>query len=48
MPKNEIVRSRGEYPGEAGADWSYGATAKPEADEHRHKSAQWLQRPIAM
>ena len=36
MPKNEIVRSRGEYPGEAGADWSYGATAKPEADEHRH------------
>jgi hypothetical protein len=34
-PKNDIVRSRGAYPGEAGADWSYGATAKPEADEHR-------------
>jgi hypothetical protein len=37
-PKNDIVRSRGEYPGEAGADWSYGATAKPEADEHRHST----------
>ena len=36
MPKNDIVRSRGDYPGEAGANWSYGATAKPEADEHRH------------
>jgi hypothetical protein len=34
MPKNDIVRRRGEYPGEAGADWSFGATAKPEADEH--------------
>jgi hypothetical protein len=34
MPKNDIVRRRGDYPGEAGADWSYGATAKPEADEH--------------
>jgi hypothetical protein len=34
-PKNDIVKSRGDYPGEAGADWSYGATAKPEADEHR-------------
>ena len=34
MPKNDIVRKRGNYPGEAGADWSYGATAKPEADEH--------------
>src|SRR3954469_22257888 len=34
MPKNDIVRSRGDYPGEAGADWSYGATAKPEADEY--------------
>jgi hypothetical protein len=34
MPKNDVVRSRGKYPGEAGADWSYGATAKPEADEH--------------
>src|SRR4051794_13955687 len=34
QPKNDIVRSRGEYPGEAGADWSFGATAKPEADEH--------------
>jgi len=33
-PKNDIVRRRGDYPGEAGADWSYGATAKPEADEH--------------
>jgi hypothetical protein len=41
QPKNDIVRSRGEYPGEAGADWSFGATAKPEADEHygRQKSA---------
>ena len=41
QPKNDIVRSRGEYPGEAGADWSFGATAKPEADEHygRPKSA---------
>ena len=41
QPKNDIVRSRGEYPGEAGADWSLGATAKPEADEHdgRQKSA---------
>jgi hypothetical protein len=40
-PKNDIVRSRGEYPGGAGADWSFGATAKPEADEHygRQKSA---------
>ena len=40
QPKNDIVRSRGEYPGEAGADWSFGATAKPEADEHygRQKS----------
>ena len=35
MPKNEITRSRGEYPGEAGADWEYGAAAKPEVDEHR-------------
>src|SRR4051812_26362510 len=34
MPKNDIVRRRGDYPGEAGADWSYGATVKPEADEH--------------
>src|SRR4051812_22736165 len=34
-PKNDIVKSRGAYPGEAGADWSYGATAKPKADEHR-------------
>ncbi|MCX7313410.1 MAG: hypothetical protein NTV56_17185 [Alphaproteobacteria bacterium] len=34
-PKNDIVRKRGEYPGEAGADWSYGATAKPETDERR-------------
>jgi hypothetical protein len=34
MPKNDIVRSRGGYPGEAGPDWSFGATAKPEADEH--------------
>jgi len=42
QPKNDIVRSRGEYPGEAGADWSFGATAKPEADEHygRQKSAR--------
>src|SRR5215203_1559014 len=41
QPKNDIVRSRGEYPGEAGADWCFGATAKPEADEHyvRGKSA---------
>jgi hypothetical protein len=41
QPKSDIVRSRGEYPGEAGADWSFGATAKPEADEHygRPKSA---------
>jgi hypothetical protein len=37
MPKNDIVRRRGDYPGEAGADWSYGATAKPEADEHYAK-----------
>ena len=35
MPKNDITRSRGEYPGEAGADWEHGATAKPEANEHR-------------
>jgi hypothetical protein len=34
MPKNDIVRRRGDYPGEAGADWGYGATARPEADEH--------------
>jgi hypothetical protein len=34
MPKNDINRSRGKYPGEAGADWGYGATARPEADEH--------------
>src|SRR5215217_1254842 len=34
MSQNDIVRSRGDYPGEAGADWSFGATAKPEADEH--------------
>jgi hypothetical protein len=34
MPKNDIVRSRGDYPGEAGADWSFEATAKPQADEH--------------
>jgi hypothetical protein len=34
MPKNDIIRKRGEYPGEAGADWSFGATAKPAADEH--------------
>jgi hypothetical protein len=34
MPKNDVVRKRGDYLGEAGADWSYGATAKPEADEH--------------
>ena len=34
MPKNDITRSRGGYPGEAGADWESGATAKPEADEH--------------
>jgi hypothetical protein len=34
LPKNDIVRRRGDCPGEAGADWSYGATAKPEADEH--------------
>jgi hypothetical protein len=39
MPKNDVVRSRGDYPGEAGADWSFGATAKPEADEH------YVQRP---
>lgn len=41
QPKNDIVRSRGEYPSEAGANWSSGATAKPEADEHfgRQKSA---------
>jgi hypothetical protein len=41
MPKNDIVRKRGNYPGEAGADWSYGATAKPAADEHfaqQHRS----------
>ena len=37
QPKNDIVRSRGKYPGEAGADWSFGATAKPEADEHYGK-----------
>ena len=35
MPKNDVMRSRGQYPGEAGADWEFGATAKPEADEHR-------------
>lgn len=34
MPKNDIVRSRGKYPGEAGADWDFGATARPEANEH--------------
>jgi hypothetical protein len=35
MPKkNDIVRRRGDYPGEAGADWGFGATARPEADEH--------------
>lgn len=34
MPKNDITRSRGKYPGEAGATWEFGATAKPEADEH--------------
>jgi hypothetical protein len=33
MPKNDIVRSHGDL-AEAGADWSMGATAKPEADEH--------------
>jgi hypothetical protein len=34
MRKNDILRSRGDYPGEAGADWQNGAAAKPEADEH--------------
>jgi hypothetical protein len=34
MPKNDIVRRRGDYPGEAGADWGFGATLRPEADEH--------------
>jgi hypothetical protein len=34
FPKNQVARKRGEYPGEAGADWGYGATARPEADEH--------------
>jgi len=33
--KNQRVRDRGNSLGEAGADWSYGSTAKPEADEHR-------------
>ena len=37
QPKNDIVRRRGDYLGEAGADWSYGATAKPKADEHYSK-----------
>jgi hypothetical protein len=39
MRKNDIVRSRGEYPGEAGADWEFGAAAKPEAVEHRLRRA---------
>ena len=38
FPKNQIARMRGEYPGEAGADWGYGATARPEADEHYMRS----------
>jgi hypothetical protein len=44
MPKNDIVRSRGDYPGAAGADWGFGATARPEADEHyiRRRNAQGL------
>jgi len=44
MPKNDIVRRRGDYPGEAGADWGYGATARPEADEHyiRRRKEQGL------
>lgn len=44
MPKNDIIRSRGEYPGEAGADWEYGATAKPETDEH-HSEGGGLRGP---
>jgi hypothetical protein len=34
MRKDDIVRSRGDYPGEAGADWEFGTALKPEADEH--------------
>lgn len=44
MPKNDIIRSRGQYPGEAGADWEYGTTAKPETDEH-HSEGGGLRGP---
>src|SRR6476469_6794313 len=44
MPKNDIIRSRGQYRGEAGADWEYGAAAKPETDEH-HSEGGGLRGP---
>jgi hypothetical protein len=42
FPKNQVARRRGEFPGEAGADWGYGATSRPEADEHyANRGASW-------
>jgi len=43
--KNQQVRARGNTLGEAGADWSSGSTAKPEADEHRAPNAGGLRGP---
>lgn len=43
--KNQQVRERGKTLGEAGADWSFGSTAKSEADEHRAPNAGGLRGP---
>jgi hypothetical protein len=37
FPKNQIIRSRDETFGEAGADWDPGFGLKPQLDERRNR-----------